>query len=169
MVPPATPYSPGASNVTASSIRWTWQDSAGDQTGFKVYADPGAGPPPDLQAITSAGAFYFDYGALSANMNYCFQAAATRSGVDSAKTSNIEKYTLAADPVYGSSGAACVSCDKGPGGSALLMPGDITFTAVNGFGIGPTRAAGYLYVCDTTRPRLRAGQQRLRGPTAIWC
>ncbi len=146
---PAVPGNPGAINISTSSIRWTWSDSAGDETGFSVYADPGAGPPVDLQATLGTSPTYWDYTGLSANTQYCFQVTATANGVGSPRTSDLTAYTLPAAPVYGSSGSACIYCNVGSGGGAALLPGSITFTAVNGFGAGPGVAASYLCVWDS--------------------
>ena len=97
-VPPSAPLSPGATNVTTNSIRWTWQDNSNNESGFKVYADPGSGPPTTLRATTAAGATYWDYTGLTPNTRYCFQVAATNAMADSDKTANYSKLTLGGPP-----------------------------------------------------------------------
>ncbi len=149
---PAAPTNPGATAIETSSITWTWQDNSVDETGFKVYCDPGAGPPTTLQTTQPAGSGSWPYTGLSANTQYAFQVAATNNCGDSAKTTNLAKYTLALAPTYGASGNGAVNCDKGPGSAAIWYPGGtvVTFSAVNGFGTGPAKASSYLYVWDSS-------------------
>ena len=48
------PTNPGATAIGTDTITWTWQDNSPDETGFKVYDDPNAGPPATLQTTTGA-------------------------------------------------------------------------------------------------------------------
>jgi hypothetical protein len=98
MVAPTAPSNPGATAIGADTITWTWQDNSGYKTGFKVYDDPGAGPPATLQATTGADATSWQHNGLNPNAQYAFQVAATNAYGDSAKTSNYARYTLAATP-----------------------------------------------------------------------
>lgn len=148
---PAAPSNPGATNITTNSICWTWTDNSSDETGFKVYADPGSASPTTLRTTTPANATWWDYTGLSANTQYAFQVAATNGVSDSAKTPTLAKYTLALAPTFGSSGDGRIDCDRGPGGSSWYPASTtITFTAVNGFGSGQSRASSYRWVWNTT-------------------
>lgn len=149
---PAAPNNPGAAPITTSSITWTWKDNSTNETGFKVYADAGAGPPTTLRGTTAAGATSWAYSGLAANTQYAFQVAATSGTCDSAKTANLARYTLALPPVFGTSGYGRVNCDRGSGSSSTWYPAGtaITFTAVNGFGTGQAKASKYQYVWNTT-------------------
>ena len=149
---PNAPSNPGTTSITTSSITWTWQDNSADETGFKVYADPGAGPPSTLRITTGVDAAFWDYTGLSANTQHAFQVAATNAGGDSSKTSNFAKYTLALAPTFGSSGDGKVNCDKGAGSGSTWYPGGttVTLTAVNGFGAGQSTASKYQYVWNTS-------------------
>lgn len=145
---PPAPSNPGATNITAGAIRWMWADNSSTETGFKVYADPGAGPPIALRTTTAAGATFWDYNGLAANTQYAFQVSATDGTCDSAKTTNTARYTLAAKPICASTGPAAINCDKGCGDGSTWYPAgtNVTFTAVNGFGTGAAKASYYRYV-----------------------
>lgn len=91
---PAAPTTPGATGIGLDTITWTWQDNASDETGFKVYDDPGAGPPTTLQTTTAADAVSWPHTGLDVNTQYAFQVAATNGGGDSDKTSNYTAWTL---------------------------------------------------------------------------
>ena len=95
---PDVPSGAGVADVTPNSTRWTWQDNSNNETGFQIYADPGAGPPTTLRATTAADATYWDYTGLTGNTRYCFQVAATNANGSSAKTQTITCYTLPYPP-----------------------------------------------------------------------
>ena len=96
---PAAPRNPGSTAVGLNTITWTWQDDSSDETGFKVYDDPGAGPPATLRTTTAADAQSWQHSGLSTNTQYASQVCATNAGGDSAKTSTITAWTLAATPI----------------------------------------------------------------------
>ena len=96
---PLAPANPGATAIGVNTITWTWQDNSDDETGFKVYDDPGAGPPVTLQTTTAADVEARSRNGLSANTQYAFQVAATNIDGDSALTPNFTAWTLAAAPV----------------------------------------------------------------------
>lgn len=148
----AAPSNPGATGVTTSAITWTWQDNSSDEIGFKVYADPGAGPPTTLKTTTAASVTSWNYTGLSANTRYAFQVSSTNGTCESTRTANLAKYTIVLPPVFGSSGDAAVNCNKGSGGTSewYLAGTEITFTAVNGIGAGQAKASKYLYVWNTS-------------------
>jgi len=144
---PAAPSNPAATNIATGSIRWTWTDNSSDETGFKVYADPGSAAPTTLRTTTLPNTTYWDYTGLSANTQYAFQVAATNGVNDSAKTPVLARFTLALAPSFGNSGDGRIDCDRGAGGSSWYPASTtITFTAVNGFGAGPSRASSYRWV-----------------------
>jgi hypothetical protein len=152
---PTAPSSPGATNVTTNSISWTWHDNSSTETGFKVYADPGVGPPTNIRTTTAAGATSWDYSpsptGLDANTQYAFQVSATDGAIESTRTPNFAKYTLALAPTFGGSGDGKINCDKGSGGSTWYPAStNVTFTAVNGFGTGLTKASSYRYIWNTS-------------------
>jgi len=95
---PVAPSAPGARDMTSSSITWTWTDNSSDETGFKVWADPGAGSPATLQIITAAGATSWRQPGLLANTLYSFQVASTAVYLDSARTAPYSAWTQAAKP-----------------------------------------------------------------------
>jgi len=94
------PAVPGVTGVTTTSITWTWQDNSSNETGFQVYADSGAGTPVTLRTTTAAGVTsYAGYTGLGVNTQHSFQVRATAgTGCESAKTSNLTRYTLANTP-----------------------------------------------------------------------
>lgn len=148
---PAAPSNPGATNVTTASIRWTWTDNSSDEAGFNVYADPGSDAPTTLRTTTPPNATYWDYSGLIANTQYAFQVAATNGTTESARTPTLARHTLALAPTFGNSGDGRIDCDRGPGGSNWHPAATtITFTAVNGFGAGPSRASCYRWIWDQT-------------------
>jgi len=92
------PTSPGADSITTTAIRWTWSDQSNNETGFKVWADPGGAAPTTLRATTAANATSWTMSALQPNTQYAFQVAATNTYADSAKTTHYTTWTLAAVP-----------------------------------------------------------------------
>ncbi|MCX7044217.1 MAG: fibronectin type III domain-containing protein [Candidatus Sumerlaeota bacterium] len=90
----AAPSNPGAKNIGLDSITWTWKDNSSDETGFKVWANPGSGAPVTLQTTTSANVQEWLYGGLAPNAQYSFQVAATSATGDSAKTPVYTTFTL---------------------------------------------------------------------------
>lgn len=90
----AAPSSPGSTDIDLDTITWTWAGDSCNETGFKVYDDPGAGPPTTLQTTTPANATFWQHNGLSANTQYAFQAAATNGVYDSTLTANYTAWTL---------------------------------------------------------------------------
>jgi len=96
---PNAPSNPGATAIAADSITWTWTDNSSNESGFKVWADPGTAEPTTLQWTTLPNATsYYQFGGITPNRQYSFQVAATNSGGDSAKTALFSAWTLAAVP-----------------------------------------------------------------------
>ena len=96
--PMGAPTAPGATDMSSSSITWTWTDNSSDEVGFKVWSDAGTGTPVTLQIITAANASSWKQQGLLANTLYSFQTAATVLYQDSAKTTAYSAWTLAAKP-----------------------------------------------------------------------
>ncbi|MBP8128700.1 MAG: SBBP repeat-containing protein [Candidatus Hydrogenedentes bacterium] len=91
---PTAPSNPGSTAVDLNTITWTWTDNSGNETGFKVYDDPGSGPPVTLQTTTAADVQLWQHGGLNPNAQYAFQVAATNANGDSALTTNYTAWTL---------------------------------------------------------------------------
>jgi hypothetical protein len=152
---PSPPTNPGATNIATSSIRWTWTDNSSDETGFKVYADPGSGPPTTLQTTTGPNATYWDYTNLTANCQYCFKVAATNGSGDSAPTTSIARCTLAGPPSSGNN----ITCDRNPN---VWYPAGSVFIFTNpaGFGTcGTYKASKFRYVWDTSPSHTWTGSE----------
>ena len=157
------PDVPGVTNHTSSSLRWTWRDDVLNEIGFKVYADPGAGPPATIRAITSPNAAHYDYTGLTSNTQYAFQVAATKSGVDSVTTSNFTAYTLADPPTLGFN----VACNKEidtfyPKGTVF------TFTNPAGFGTGGAyKVSSFRYAWNTSTTYTWTGYESYWGSGVV--
>ena len=94
------PGSPGATEIGLNTITWTWLDNSGEESGFKVYADAGTGPPATPRCTTPANTQLWQQQALSPNTQYAFQVSATNGVVDSQKTANYTAWTQI-EPVTG--------------------------------------------------------------------
>ncbi len=145
---PSHPF-PGAANpVTAGSLTWNWLDLTGNADAYDLWdaANGGAVKLSTDTPVTSA-----TEGGLQANTQYSRWLRALKSqfcgDIASARTAMPPTYTLALPPIYGTSGSAAVSCSKAQSG-VIVVGNSVSFTAVNGFGVGPTRASKYLYVWD---------------------
>lgn len=137
---PGAPVAPGdliAKSATTDSIDWIWQDNAGDETGYTIYAQPGQGPPMIQQTTEAADTESWNQSSLSANSAYAVQVAAVNANGLSGRSMNVVGHTLPAPPVQASAGAAAVDVD--------MVPNGVRFIAVNGFGDGQERAALYRY------------------------
>ncbi|MCC6484677.1 MAG: N-acetylmuramoyl-L-alanine amidase [Armatimonadetes bacterium] len=146
-----TPLAASPAVNTQSSVTWNWSSGYPPSDGFHLWETVSsikASPGPSDLSWTETG--------LTANTAYTrlissyFQIASGQ--VDSPRIQLGPVYTLAAAPVYASSGAGAVTCDKGPGSASPVYAPQtpVTFTAVNGFGAGALRASGYDYVWDTS-------------------
>ena len=96
----AAPANPGAAAIGLNSITWTWAHNSGDETGFNVYVDAGAGPPATPRHTTPANVQSWQNQPLSPNSQYAFQVAATNGTVESQKTATYSTWTLI-QPVTG--------------------------------------------------------------------
>ena len=95
---PDPPSNPGASTA-ATAITWTWSDNSGNESGFKVWADPGSAAPTTLRTTTAAGATSWQQTGLDINSQHTFKVGATNVDGDSAQTTPYTTWTRAATPV----------------------------------------------------------------------
>jgi hypothetical protein len=146
---PLAPGSAVGTVVSTSKIIWSWTDNSLFEDGFKVYADPGAGPPTTLCATTAVDVEYWAYTGLTANTQYCFQVAATNAVGDSGRTPNLSTYTTAQTAIPGYS----VLCDRSimvfyPVGTVLAFSNPMGFgTGTHGGSIH--KISAFRYVWDT--------------------
>lgn len=96
---PAPPANPGAIAIDTDTITWTWTDASSNESGFKVYDDPGASDPVTLRATTLDNTQFWQHIGLPPNTQHSFQVAATNSDGDSGKTPTFSAWTLAARPL----------------------------------------------------------------------
>jgi len=90
----AAPSNPATTAIGLNTITWTWQDNSSDETGFKVYDDPGSGAPVTLRTTTAANVEFWQHNGLAANSQYAFQVAATNALGDSMPTRKLVEWTL---------------------------------------------------------------------------
>jgi len=144
-VPPAPPSNPGSADITTTSITWTWQDNSTNETGFRLYADPGSGMPFTLRSAPAANDTSWVYTGLTSNTRYSFQVYAVNGTSPSLRSPIHSAVTLADPPTVGVN----VVCDKNPG-QAYVSGTSFVFTNPIGFGgEGPYTASGFQYVWDT--------------------
>lgn len=137
--PPAPPSNPGVLNPGFDTLRWTWQDNSSNETGFKVYADPGAGPPVTLRTTTAMNTGSWPYNGLNVNSMYAFQVAATNPVGDSPKTTNFTAWTLI-EPLsgLGISGVTDTSITVTPEGSLSNLTAGFSGVRITNFTAGTT-------------------------------
>lgn len=138
------PSNPGATDIEPDGITWTWQDNAPNEDGFKVWADPGAGPPATLQGTTLEDAESWLYAGLTPNAPYSFQVAATNSVGDTEPTVNYTRYTLAGPPVAGQNVVSMTT----PGTS---WPAEKVFFFINPVEFGSGVHGGGIYAVSAFR------------------
>ena len=147
------PTSAAAGPVGMDRITWNWAATVADADGFTVWDATSAG---NIKGASAAPATSLMESSLLANTRYSrwLDAYVNRycGVVDGDRVALPPAYTLALAPIYGSGGDAAISCNNGQGNNATPYPGgtSTTFTAVNGFGTGPSRASRYLYIWDTS-------------------
>ncbi len=138
--PPAPPTNPGSTAIGASTITWTWTDNSYDETGFKVWSDPGSAAPTTLRTTTASGVTSYPQGSLTASTQYAFQVAATGSGGDSAKTNVFSSWTLANTPTA----------------PTLNGPTTTSLSVSTGTGDGNSATTEYAIRCTTTNAWVQA-------------
>ena len=122
--PPVAPSNPRADAIGISTITWKWADNSKDETGFKVWSDPGAAAPTTLRVTVGAYMTMWPQGGLFPNTQHTFQVAATGAGGDSAKTPPLTAWTRATTPlppvVGNPTGSTLdVAVDAGDGNSSI--------------------------------------------------
>ena len=122
--PPVAPSNPRADAIGISTITWKWADNSKDETGFKVWSDPGAAPPTTLRTTLGAYMTMWPQGGLFPNTQHTFQVAAANAAGDSAKTPPFTAWTHATTPlppVVGNptGGSLDVAVDADDGNSAV--------------------------------------------------
>lgn len=143
---PTAPSKPNATSIQTSSITWTWQDNSTTETGFKVWADSGAGAPATLRTTTAAGITSWAFTALAPNQPYSFQVAATNAVADSARTSRFTCHTAAAVPRAPTVGARTGDSTTVGIGAGDGNPASTTYA----IGIDPAIGGSYWVQADGT-------------------
>ena len=149
VAPSSAPTAGAVGAVTANSITWNWTQS-GTVNGFHVF-DAGTGGAMKSGDLTTGT---FVEGSLAANTLYSRWVSAYLVPVkydwwESARTALTPTYTLAAVPVFGTTGNAAVNCSLGATKTDAAIGQSAVFTAVNGFGTGADKASKYVYVWDS--------------------
>lgn len=166
---PATPTDLSATNVTPTSMRFTWHADCNNETGFKVYYDLGTSAPVTLRATTAAGDTYYDAAGLSSNVQYSVQLVATSPIGDGFRTPACPLSTLSGPPSVGNN----VVCDKSINRS-YPVGASFTFSNPAGFGINGTyKVSWFRYTWDTSPTHTWSGNETVwisgtlnRTPTA---
>ncbi|HDP35459.1 MAG TPA: DUF5011 domain-containing protein, partial [Candidatus Hydrogenedentes bacterium] len=97
--PPVPPSDPGATAIGTDRITWIWTDNSDNETGFKVYAGPGATAPGTVTHTTAADVEQWEQTGLGTNTQHAFQVAGTNTIGDSVTTANFSAWTMASVPV----------------------------------------------------------------------
>ncbi len=149
---PTAPDFAAVSGIGVNQITWNWVDNSGDEDGFNVWDSLGA-----LRTSRAAGIVTWTETGLAPNTQYSRSVSAyltvSGSAVDSSRVALPLVYTLPNSPIFGSSGDGSVNCSRGQGSPSAWYPvgSGVTFTAVNGFGTGASRASKYFYVWDNSQ------------------
>ena len=146
---------PGPGNVSAADIgtdriTWNWQDNSLDETGFKMWCDPGKNPPSTFLGTIAANSVSWQHTGLTPNTAYTFQVAATNASYDTARTVPLTAWTLAATPVAPVLGGATAR----------------SLTVSIGAGDGNPAGTEYLVRCQTTGQWVQA--DGTLGSSQVW-
>jgi len=137
--PPDPPTNLGRSQVTQTSITWTWQDNSDNEQGF--YLEPvGIAVPANTTSKTETG--------LSPNTSYPRQVRAHNACGDSDLSDSFSAYTLPTAPD--------VSCDKSTG---VSHPVETDFIFTNLAGWGPGSLDHYHYAWDQSSSHTWTGTE----------
>lgn len=151
----SVPNAPGSgvpNGLGTGQITWNWVSNGGED-GFHIWDASSAGT---IKATAAAGTTSMLESGLSANTQYSRWADSfvTRyaGSFSSQRTALPPTYTLALTPVCGASGNGAISCNNGQGNppTPYQVGTSTIFTAVNGFGTGPSKASKYLYIWNTS-------------------
>ncbi|KKK54639.1 hypothetical protein LCGC14_3082670, partial [marine sediment metagenome] len=91
---PAAPTIGSATVLSSTSIRWSFTDNADNETGFKIH-DASHNT---VATVSTAGASSITETGLTANTQYIRHVHAFNGAGDSAASTSVSKYTLAASP-----------------------------------------------------------------------
>lgn len=154
------PSDPDSAEITESSIRWIWKDNTANESGFKVWADPGNAIPVTQRETLPADSTSWLWDGLTPNCLYSFQTAAFLFA-DSEKTQAISRRTKAAAALPGTS----ILCDH-PLDTPFPAGTLFTFTNPAGFGEGihgdsPDKISAYRYVWNSTADHVFKGTETL--------
>jgi hypothetical protein len=154
---PSTPTDGTATADATDKITWKWADVA-DEFGFRVKDGGGAVLSGDLLADITQ----WQEASLVANTPHTRRVYAFNGCGESAGSGGQSRYTLAIAPTYGTGTTTpTVFCDKGPNAGGFSPGANVTFTATNGFGDGPSRVSqfGYLWDQNAGTPASWTGEQ----------
>lgn len=147
---PTPPVAAPSDGISTSQITWHW--AATDPVDSYTVADAlGV-----VKGTTTGTATGWTETGLTANTRYAryVSSAQNISGgqISSATTALPQSGTLPVAPVFAVAGAGAIYNSKGPGSLTAWYPlnTSLTFTAMNNFGTGATKAYSYLYVWDTS-------------------
>ena len=149
-VPPVAPSNPSAVAIGISTITWKWAGNSKDETGFKIWSDPGPAAPTTLRTTLGAYMTRWPQGGLFPNTQHTFQVAAANAAGDSARTPPLTAWTLATTPLP--------PIVDNPGGGTLdlaIAPGD-----------GNAPGTQYAIQCANTGQWVKA--DGALGAAAIW-
>lgn len=146
-VPSSVPAVPPDGTPTADAtdkITWKWTDVAAE-AGYRVKDTGGT----NLSGNLMAGITQWQESSLVANTQYTRKVYAFNGCGESAGSAGQSRYTLAAAPTYSTGTTSpTVTCDKGQNTSGLTPAANVTFTATNGFGDGPSKVGQFGYLWD---------------------
>jgi hypothetical protein len=154
------PSDPELLENTEHSLTWGWKDNTTNESGFKVWADPGVAIPITLRETLPPDSVSWMLDTLTPNCLYSFQVAATLFA-DSDRTSNLSSYTLAAAAEPG------VSLDAAIGPDTPCLGGtEFHFSNPAGFGtsshgVSPYKISAYRYRWNTVETHTFTGSESL--------
>ena len=141
---PTAPTAASATNISATGITWNWTGN-GSADGYRVY-DAVTGGNQKGSDLNATATSYSETG-LAGNTLYSRWIASYNACVfESTRTTLDPTYTLAAVPVFGTTGNAAINCSLGATKTDATVGQSAVFTAVNGFGTGAAKADKYVYV-----------------------
>ncbi|GEM_PF-2955745 len=91
---PATPSNFSGGVLSTTSIQWSWQDNATDETAYRVYSSTGGKISSDLAANTT----FFIWTNLTENTSYQAFARAFNANGESQNSNTVTKFTLTNSP-----------------------------------------------------------------------
>ncbi len=92
-LPLLAPANPSGVPVGPTAIRWNWEDATTEESGFRVWCDPGTAAPVTLRATLPADTAAWVQNGLAANTPYTFQVAAFDGEGESRRTAPVTVWT----------------------------------------------------------------------------